>query len=147
MICTDLQKKWCLKSEEKVDGSLDVIGGLGDWTYEQLRAGWQEIEALGFDACYMGDDLFPHHFDDDPANAEAQVEVYDPWTVMAVMAETTERMRIGSLVSPAGRRHPVLFAKMTSIVDVISNGRLSVGLGSGNAPDQAHALGEPYLKA
>jgi len=117
------------------------------WTYEQLRAGWQEIEALGFDACYIGDDLFPHHFDVDPANAEAQIEVYDPWTIMPVMAETTERMRIGSLVSPAGRRHPALFAKMTSIVDVISNGRLSVGLGSGNAPDQAHALGEPYLKA
>ena len=30
------------------------------WNYEQLRAGWQEIEELGYDACYMGDDLFPH---------------------------------------------------------------------------------------
>ena len=52
------------------------------------------------------------------------------------MAETADRMRIGSLVSPAGRRHPALFAKMTSIVDIISNGRLTVGMGAGNSPDQ-----------
>lgn len=117
------------------------------WTYDQLKAGWLEIEALGFDACYMGDDLFPHYFDDDPANAQAQVETYDPWTVLPVMAETTKRMRIGSLVSPAGRRHPALFAKITSLVDIISNGRLTVSLGAGNSPDQQAALGEPYLSA
>ena len=116
------------------------------WTYDQLKAGWQEIESLDFDACYMGDDLFPHYFDDDPANAQGQVEVYDPWTILPLMAETTDRMRIGSLVSPAGRRHPALFAKMTSIVDIISNGRLTVGMGAGNSPDQRAALNEPNLK-
>jgi alkanesulfonate monooxygenase SsuD/methylene tetrahydromethanopterin reductase-like flavin-dependent oxidoreductase (luciferase family) len=116
------------------------------WSFKELKAGWQEIEALGFDACYMGDDLFPHYFDDDPANAQANVEVYDPWTILPVMADTTSRMRIGSLVSPAGRRHPALFAKMTSIVDNISGGRLTVSLGAGNAPDQRAALGEPLLK-
>ncbi len=116
------------------------------WTYDQLKAGWQEIEALDFDACYMGDDLFPHYFDDDPPNAQGQVEVYDPWTVLPLMAEATERMRIGSLVSPDGRRHPALFAKITSIVDIISNGRLTVGMGAGNSPDQRAALDEPNLK-
>ncbi len=116
------------------------------WTFDELKAGWQEIEALGYDACYMGDDLFPHYFDDDPSHAQANVEVYDPWTVLPVMADTTERMRIGSLVSPAGRRHPALFAKMTSVVDNISGGRLTVSMGAGNAPDQRAALGEPFLK-
>lgn len=117
------------------------------WDYGQLRAGWQEIEELGYDACYMGDDLFPHYFDDDPANAQGRVEVYDPWTVLPAMAETTKRMRIGPLVSPCGRRHPALFAKMTTLVDIISEGRLTVGMGAGNAPDQTRAVGEPYLKA
>ena len=115
------------------------------WNYEQLRAGWQEIEELGYDACYMGDDLFPHYFDDDPANAQARVEVYDPWTVLPAMAETTRRMRIGPLVSPCGRRHPALFAKITTLVDIISEGRLTVSMGAGNAPDQTRAVGEPYL--
>ena len=116
------------------------------WSYDQLKAGWQEIEALGFDACYMGDDLFPHYFDDDPAGALSQVEVYDPWTILPVMAETTTRMRIGSMVTPVGRRHPALFAKMTTLVDIISNGRLTVSLGAGNAPDQIGALGESRMK-
>ena len=115
------------------------------WSYDQLKAGWQEIEALGFDACYMGDDLFPHYFDDDVENAQSQVEVYDPWTILPIMADSTSRMRIGSLVSPAGRRHPALFAKMTSIVDTIANGRLTVSMGAGNSPDQRAALGEPNL--
>ena len=115
------------------------------WNYEQLRAGWQEIEELGYDACYMGDDLFPHYFDDDPANAQARVAVYDPWTVLPAMAETTRRMRIGPLVSPCGRRHPALFAKITTLVDIISEGRLTVSMGAGNAPDQTRAVGEPYL--
>lgn len=117
------------------------------WSYDQLKAGWLEIEALGYDACYMGDDLFPHYFDDDPANAQPEVEVYDPWTVLPLMAELTQRMRIGSLVTPCGRRHPGLFAKMTSIVDIVSQGRLSVGMGAGNSPDQTTAMGEPYLKS
>ncbi|NIB38414.1 LLM class flavin-dependent oxidoreductase [Pseudomaricurvus alkylphenolicus] len=115
------------------------------WSFEQLKAGWKEIEELGFDACYMGDDLFPHYFDDDVENAQSQVEVYDPWTILPIMADSTSRMRIGSLVSPAGRRHPALFAKMTSIVDTISKGRLTVSMGAGNSPDQRAALGEPNL--
>ena len=116
------------------------------WDFTELQAGWEEIERLGFDACYMGDDLFPHYFDTDPANAQGAVQVYDPWTILPVMAATTSRMRIGSLVSPAGRRHPALFAKMTSIVDIISGGRLTVSMGAGNSPDQRAALDEPLLK-
>ena len=77
-------------------------------------------------------------FDDDLANAQGLVEVYDPWTILPLMAETTERIRIGSLVSPAGRRHPALFAKMTSIVDIISNGRLIVGMGHDSKTARIH---------
>ena len=117
------------------------------WSYDELKAGWQEIEALGYDACYLGDDLFPHYFEDDPASAQARVQVYDPWTVLAAMAETTERMRIGTLVTPCRRRHPSVFAKITTLVDIISGGRLTVGLGAGNSPDQTLACGLPLLGA
>ena len=87
------------------------------------RPGGSKLRHSAYDACYMGDDLFPHYFDDDPANAQPEVEVYDPWTVLPLMAELTQRMRIGSLVTPCGRRHPGLFAKMTSIVDIVSQGQ------------------------
>lgn len=106
------------------------------WSYDELRRGWSEIEALGYDTCYMGDDLFPH--------PKVDLSVYDPWTILPAMAATTTRMRIGSLVSPAGRRHPGVFAKTTSITDVISGGRLIVGMGAGNAPEQQRSVGQPY---
>lgn len=112
-----------------------ILVGWG-WTVEELKAGWTELEALGFDACYLGDDLFPH--------PQVDAAVYDPWSILPAMAVTTSRMRIGSMVSPAGRRHPGLFAKMTTTVDQLSGGRLVVGMGAGNAPEQQASLHQPY---
>ena len=111
------------------------------WTFDQIIAGWKETEALGFDAGYMGDDLFPHAFDE----ADFDAACFDPWTVLPAIAVSTSRMRIGTTVTPSGRRHPGLFAKMTSLVDVMSNGRLTVGMGAGNAPAQQKSLGQPFL--
>ena len=116
------------------------------WSWDEMVRGWQEVEELGYDACYLGDDLFPHYGDPDQSTAQSRVEVYDPWTVLPVMAATTDRMRIGPLVTPCGRRHPALFAKITTMVDIISNGRLTVSMGAGNAPDQTRACGQPFLK-
>jgi alkanesulfonate monooxygenase SsuD/methylene tetrahydromethanopterin reductase-like flavin-dependent oxidoreductase (luciferase family) len=115
------------------------------WTYDQLKSGWQEIEALGYDACYVGDDMFVHHMEQgDSPPEDAAESVFEPWTILAAMAATTNRMRIGSLVSPSGRRHPALFAKMTTMVDIISGGRLSLGMGAGNSPDQFRTMGIPF---
>jgi len=115
------------------------------WTYDQLKSGWQEIEDLGFDACYVGDDMFIHHMEQgDSPPTDAEEAVFETWTILAAMAATTNRMRIGSLVSPCGRRHPALFAKMTTVVDIISGGRLSLGMGAGNSPDQFRSMGIPF---
>ncbi len=106
------------------------------WTWEQLRAGAEEIEDLGFDAIYIGDDLFPH--------PDVDTTVFDPWTVLPALAVATSQVRLGSLVSPVGRRHPGLFAKMTSGVDEISGGRLIVGMGAGNMPEQQASLHQSF---
>lgn len=112
------------------------------WQLDQFLSAWQEVEQLGFDACYMGDDLFPHTFGDDDRDADC----FDPWTVLPAVAVQTSRMRIGTTVSPAGRRHPGLFAKSTSLIDRMSNGRLIVGMGAGNAPAQQRSVGQPFLE-
>ncbi|HIF92922.1 MAG: LLM class flavin-dependent oxidoreductase [Myxococcales bacterium] len=109
------------------------------WTSEQYQKGWQEVEELGYHACYIGDDLFAHQ-------ADADVGTFEPWTMLGAMAATTSRMKIGSMVSPAGRRHPGLFAKITSTADQLSNGRLIVGMGAGNAPEQQKSLNQPFRK-
>ena len=115
------------------------------WTYDQLKSAWQEIEELGFDSCYTGDDIFTHHMDGIP-HPDADGFVFETWTVLTAMAATTDRMRIGPLVSPCGRRHPVLLAKMSSAVDIISSGRLTLGMGAGNSPAQYRSMGIPFLK-
>jgi alkanesulfonate monooxygenase SsuD/methylene tetrahydromethanopterin reductase-like flavin-dependent oxidoreductase (luciferase family) len=118
------------------------------WSYEQARTVWTEIEQLGFDTLYVGDDLYIQHFDHDPdKHANTTVPIFEPWTMLPVIAATTKRMRIGTFVSPCGRRHPAVFAKMTSNVDIISGGRLIVGMGLGNTPDQFRSIGQPYLKS
>jgi alkanesulfonate monooxygenase SsuD/methylene tetrahydromethanopterin reductase-like flavin-dependent oxidoreductase (luciferase family) len=113
------------------------------WTYDQVISGWQEIEELGFDACYAPDDISVHHMDAVP-HSDVGENVFETWTILSAVAGETKRMRIGSLVSPCGRRHPVMLAKMTSAVDVISGGRLTLGMGTGNSPDQYHSMGIPF---
>jgi alkanesulfonate monooxygenase SsuD/methylene tetrahydromethanopterin reductase-like flavin-dependent oxidoreductase (luciferase family) len=55
-------------------------------------------------------------------------------------------MKVGSLVSPVGRRHPGLFAKITSTAAAIAPGRVIVGMGAGNAPRQQASLHQPFLE-
>lgn len=124
-----------------------ILQGWG-WTYDQFKAGWLEVERLGFDACYMGDDLFSHHWDQDPSHhADTDDAVWDPWTFLPAVAEVTSRMGIGCLVSPVARRNPGVWAKTTSITDIISGGRLIVGVGLGDAPPQHKSVGQPYPRS
>ncbi len=109
------------------------------WSVQDYLNAVKEIEQLGYHACYIGDDLFAHQ-------ADAGVGTFETWTMLPAMAACTSSMRIGSLVSPAGRRHPGLFAKITATADSLSGGRLIVGMGAGNAPEQQRSIGLPFLE-
>lgn len=58
-------------------------------------------------------------------------DAHDAWTTLAGLAAITERIRLGTLVSPATFRHPSVLARMAATVDHISGGRIEVGMGSG----------------
>jgi alkanesulfonate monooxygenase SsuD/methylene tetrahydromethanopterin reductase-like flavin-dependent oxidoreductase (luciferase family) len=60
---------------------------------------------------------------------------YDPWVVLGVMAERTERIRIGTMITAVPRRRPWKLARETTTVDHLSNGRLILGVGVGAAAD------------
>jgi len=86
----------------------------------------QEAESLGFDSLWLMDHLFQI-----PIVAPETDPLPDCWTTLAALAASTSRMRLGTLVSCVGFRPPPLLAKMTASLDVISEGRLIVGLGAG----------------
>jgi F420-dependent oxidoreductase-like protein len=75
------------------------------------------------------------------ADADAQ----DAWATLAGLAALTERIRLGTLVSPTTFRHPSVLARMAATVDHISGGRVEVGMGSGWYEREHQAHGFPFL--
>ena len=69
----------------------------------------------------------------------------DAWATLAGLAAITERIRLGTLVSPATFRHPSVLARMAVTVDHISGGRVDVGMGSGWYEREHEAHGFPFL--
>lgn len=59
-------------------------------------------------------------------------QVADPWIVLAAMATTTTQLRIGPMVTPLARRRPAKLARETATLDLLSNGRLTLGAGLGS---------------
>jgi F420-dependent oxidoreductase-like protein len=70
---------------------------------------------------------------------------HDAWATLAGLAAVTERIRLGTLVSPATFRHPSVLARMAATVDHISGGRVDVGMGSGWYEREHLAHGFPFL--
>ena len=71
----------------------------------------------------------------------------DAWATLAGLAAITERIRLGTLVSPATFRHPSVLARMAVTVDHISGGRVDVGMGAGWYEREHVEHGFPFLDA
>ena len=72
-------------------------------------------------------------------------DAHDAWATLAGLAAITERIRLGTMVSPATFRHPSVLARMAVTVDHISGGRVEVGMGSGWYEREHEAHGFPFL--
>lgn len=103
-------------------------------------AGWaRRAEELGFDSVWVSDHFFlslaRYGGPDAPAGTPEAL------TALAALAQATERVRLGSLVLCAGFRHPALVAKSATVIDLLSGGRLDLGIGAGWYEDEYRALG------
>ena len=67
-----------------------------------------------------------------------------PLTALATVAAATTRLRIGSLVLSNDYRHPVILAKEIATLDVLSNGRVELGLGAGFSKAEYDGAGLPF---
>jgi len=104
--------------------SLPQFDAFGD--VRKLAELAQAAEVAGWDGFFVWDHLI---FDD---NWRPMV---DPWVALAAIALATERIRIGTLVTPVARRRPWKLARETISIDQLSGGRLILGVGLGS-PEQ-----------
>ena len=107
---------------------------------DNIRRMAQRAEELGFDSLWVTD----HILLPESAVPTFGPDFYEPLTVLAYTAAVTSRIRIGSSVIVLPYRPPVLAAKMLATIDVLSGGRLIVGVGSGGVAEEFEALGIPF---
>jgi F420-dependent oxidoreductase-like protein len=93
-----------------------------EWT--DLLGLWQAADEWGYDSMWIFDHLYPIYSDPNGPCMEG-------WTTLAALAQATSKTRIGHLVNGNTYRHPSLTAKSAATLDIISEGRLNLGLGAG----------------
>jgi F420-dependent oxidoreductase-like protein len=74
-------------------------------------------------------------------SADSHGPCLEAWTMLAAMAQATTRLRVGVLVTGLVYRHPAVLANMAATVDVISGGRLELGIGAGWNEEECAAYG------
>lgn len=67
-----------------------------------------------------------------------------PLTALAVAAQATTSLRVGSFVFGNGYRHPAILAKEVATLDLLSQGRFELGIGAGNWPSDFEQMGIPF---
>lgn len=112
----------------------------------QLAAGVDELidraqaaERVGFDSLWLFDHLY--------GPGAPDVVAYEGWVLATTLLVRTSRLRVGHLVNCNNFRHPAVLAKMAATLDVVSNGRLEFGLGSGSYEAEHVQAGLPWGSA
>ena len=123
-------------------------GWTGEYDGWEPRAAWlrtvavtKQAESLGFESIWLFD-----HFHTVPRPTDEIT--FESFTSLAALSAITERVRIGHIVVCTGFRNPALTAKMISSMDVISGGRMELGIGAGWKRDEwlAYGYGFPETK-
>jgi len=108
--------------------------------YETMTRVAQTADEVGFASVWLVD-----HFHTIPR--PSQEVMFECWMSTAALARDTRTIRIGQMVTCNSYRHPALLAKMASTVDVLSHGRLTVGIGAGWYEHEYRAYGYAYPDA
>src|SRR6478736_4025810 len=101
-------------------------------------------EELGYDSVWVGEHpvlIDPH---EPPSPLPSHSELMDPVAVLAYAAAVTSRIKLGTGIIILPLRSPVILAKELATIDVLSRGRLEVGIGVGYVPGEYDAIGVPF---
>ena len=92
-------------------------------SYAEVLEAWLEADRLGFDTGWLHDHLLNQNDITRPED--------EGWTVLTALLVQSRRIRGGLMVTANTFRHPGVLAKIATTVDVVSGGRLEIGLGAG----------------
>jgi F420-dependent oxidoreductase-like protein len=103
---------------------LDLVGIDRQEQWPTMLDVARTLESSGFESAWVFD-----HFHTVPV--PTQESSYEAWTLMAALAATTDTIRLGQMCTCNSYRMPSYLAKLAADVDVISNGRVEMGIGAG----------------
>ena len=108
--------------------------------WDQTLKNALKAEELGFSSIWLDDHLLNFN----QINPENRLEA---WTTLSALAAKTTKIKLGNLVLCNSFRNPALLGKMVATLDVISNGRIELGIGAGWYETEYFAYGFPYYSA
>jgi F420-dependent oxidoreductase-like protein len=99
-------------------------------------------EKLGFDSFWVMD-----HFHQIPMVGKSQEPMLESWTTISVLAGITSKIKLGTMMTGIIYRHPSVLAKIGATLDVLSKGRLFMGVGAAWNEEESLAYGIPFPSA
>ena len=109
----------------------------------QIKRSWADarraataFEEMGYDSIWVNDHLY--------GPQSPSIPILEAWSEVAALAASTERVEIGTLVTPAGMRNPAHLGKVIATVDHISDGRIIAGIGAGWMPREYTDFNMPF---
>ncbi|HEX3489024.1 MAG TPA: LLM class F420-dependent oxidoreductase [Streptosporangiaceae bacterium] len=106
-------------------------------TWSDMLAVWKEADDIeAFESGWTFDHFYPL-----PAYSDPTGPCLEGWTTLIALAQATRRLRFGTLVTGIHYRHPAVLANMAASLDIVSGGRLELGIGAGWNEEESGAYG------
>ena len=114
----------------------------GIYSYEDIMKVAVTADKLGYNSLWVGDHFYlPREYYVNTGGDPAKPDKLDAWTILAALAGQTEKIRLGTRVSPIPFYIPARLAKIVTTVDIISGGRVDFGVGAGWFKEEAVSYG------
>ena len=104
-------------------------------TWADMLPVWEEADKIEL---FESGWVFDHFY---PIVGDSAGPCMEGWTALTALAQATRRLRLGTLVTGVHYRHPAVLAKMATTIDIISGGRLELGIGAGWNEEESGAYG------
>ena len=143
MLVDFLARKTCSKGE---DGMRIGITLPNNWGVEEVQSIFRlavRAEELGFDSVWVSEHIFNVSYVLDRLGSRPY---YEPLTILSYVAAITRRVRLGTSVLVLPYHNPINLAKAAATLDVMSGGRLMLGVGVGVIEQEFEAIGSLYAE-